>query len=294
MAVEPAGADVASARISPDYKISPKPEGEKPDDGLITGIIAGVDYEIEFTLDIAKGMEGKNLVLSTQMERSGDRCWELETRDYEGVDTGSWQPGQHSISFNAVAGTPTFKLTGYVPGDMVATQLLNPVSGTITLHRPGTLALLSLSLESGEVLQSIDAEAVDDAIIRYNDKKDDRSEALGENSDLAEEIEELAEMGYMEQATALLDTLPDAGWESDSGASSTILYIVAAVLAVIAVLAIVFLLRIRGTMEFMKQRASDQADKLDIVESRIHKLGEKSLTGDVAQIRDILKEMGRR
>ncbi len=291
ISIEPAEADVTPAQIS-DYKIIPKPEVEKPVDGLITGIIAGVDYEIEFTLDIATGVEG-NIVLTTQMERSSDRFWELETGDYSGVNLSKWQPGQKSISFDAVAGTPTFKLTGYVPENMTTALLYDPVSGTITLHRPGTLSLLSLSLESGELMQSIDAEAVDDSLLRYNDKKEEKSKALSDNSNLAKVIEDMAKKGYTEQATDLLDTLPSSGWGSGSS-SSTILYIVAAVLAVIAILAIVLLLRGRGTVAFLKQRAIDQADKLDIVESRIHKLGEKSLTSDIAQIRDTLKEMGRR
>ncbi len=182
---------------------------------------------------------------------------------------------------------------------MTTTIMQNPFSGTVTLHQPGTLSIVSLSLSSGELLGMIPSEeeplvVIDDSLLRYNDALKKKDKALSENSGLAKEIEAMAKAGDTERATALLETLPGSGWESDSGSLSTIMYIVAAVLAIIAILAIILLLRGRGTVAFLKQRASDQANKLDIVESRIHKLGEKSLTSDIAQIRDTLKEMGRR
>jgi len=279
---EPAGADVVPAEIS-SYKISPKPDNE---------LIVGVDYQIEFTLTIATGVEG-NIVLETQMEKSGTNYWDLLTSDYEGVPS-SWQPGQKNISFDAAPGTPTFVLTGYVPENMTTTVLQTPFSGTMTLHRPGTLSILSLSLDSGDTLEGLSVFAIDDSLLRYNDALDKKHKALSENSDLKKVVEELAEGGYTDQAMAILDTLPSEGWDSDSGASTAILYMVLAVMAVIAVIAIIFLLRGRGTTAFLKQRSSDQADKLDIVEARAQKLGERSLTSEIAQIRDTLREMGRR
>ena len=281
-AIPSAQAQVVPAQIS-EYKISPKPDNF---------LISGVDYKVEFTLDIAAGIGG-NLVLETDLERSTDRFWELKTRDYEGVNLQSWKPGQNTISFNAAAGTPTFVLTGYVPADATTNILQHPTSGTITLHWPGTLCMLSFSLESGDVLEKLNADVIDDSILRYNDKIKNWSQALNENPDLKKEIEKLADAGYTDQAIAILDTIPRSGWGT-SDDSSTILYIVLAVIAVIAVAAIVVTLRSRSTIGFVKQRVVDQADKLDLVESRLHKLGEKSLINDVTQIRDSLREMGRR
>jgi len=279
----PAGA--AAVEILPSPVISPPVKGDEP-------LSVNINYSIEFTLDIASGLEQGNIVLSTQMEKVGANYWELLTPDYEIADT-DWLPGKKDLSFTANPGTPTFKLTGYIPENYTTIEFQDPMSGTITLHQPGTLAMLSLALGSGEVLESMIGTAIDDSIARTNILLDDKNKALADNSQLAEVIDNLIAVGHTDQAITILDTLPSEGWGS-SGSSGSIGYIVAAVLAVIAVLFLVLMVRVRSTLGFLKQRVSDHADQLDIVESRVNKLGERSLTSEIAQIRDNLKEMGRR
>ena len=275
----------AAVEIVPSPIISPPVKGDEP-------LAVNINYSIEFTLDIASGLEQGNIVLSTDMEKVGANYWELLTPQYKGV-TNDWTPGKKEMAFKAVAGTPTFKLTGYIPDNFTTIQFQDPLSGTITLHRAGTLNMLSLALGSGEVLESMVGTAIDDSIARCNILLDDKKKALDENGDLADIINNLIEVGHTDQAITILRTLPSEGWGS-SGSSGTIGYIVAAVFALIAVMVIILLIRVRGTLAFVKQRAYDHADQLDIIESRVNKLGERSLTSEIAQIRDNLKEMGRR
>ena len=293
-----ARADAASVEISA-FEIFTK-------DGTYTEgepLVVGVNYEIEFTIDVATGISD-NIVLATGLERSGDRYWELKTESYAGVDLDSWQPAQSSISFEAIPGTATFVLTGSAPEECTATELENGEA----LHRPGSIMMLNLSLDSAPDLVEEGIEVIDSSILTYRDALDSQHALLSKTSTISEyssfvgaiirQAEVQAEAGYTERATALLQVIPIVGWpelvEEDSGGSNVALYIVLAVLAVIAVVAIVLMVRGRSTVSFLMQRVDDQANKLDIVESRLQKLGEKSLTGEISQIRDTLRSMGRR
>ena len=148
-------------------------------------------------------------------------------------------------------------------------------------------------MDSGDVLAMMPVEAIDDSILRYNAEKNDKSKALKDNSSLAKVIEAMAAAGNTEEATALMDTLPSEGWP-DSDANNILYYAIMAVLAVIAIMAVLLVLRSRGTVSFLTQRSVDLANNLDILESRVRKLGKRSLSDEIGQIRDNLREMGRR
>lgn len=306
---------VASARIS-DLEVTTR-------DGSYTEgqpLIAGVNYQITFTLEIAPGVND-NAVLGTALERSGDRFWSLET-DYEGIDLGSWQPGQQTISFNAKPGTPTLRLTGFVPEEFTATILPDPSAedpeeSSLVWHRSGTIAVTSLALQSGGLIEKRVFDVIDNAILSFQSTRAKKQEVL-DNTATASEYKDLVRDtiaradalagryqdkegdwqvdGLVEQATALLQTIPDSGWPpaADSDSSSMLTYILVAIFAVIAIITIVILIRTRATVSFLKQRADDQAKKLDIIESRVVKIGEKSLAGDITQVKDALRSMSGR
>jgi hypothetical protein len=298
LAPVPAIADVASAEIAA-FDISTR-------DGTYTKgepLVVGVNYEIRFTIDVATGVND-TIILQTDLQRSGDRYWELLNENYSGIDLGSWTPGQPNISFNATPGTAAFVLTGTVPEEYTTTELENAEA----LHRSGSIMMLNLSLQSGGDLEGKSIEVIDSSILTYRDALSSRQGLLNKTETVPEyaglvgkmisQAENQAESGYTERATALLQAIPVIDWpemvEEGSGSSNVVLYVILAILAVIAVAVIVLMLRSRSTASFLKQRVDDQANKLDIVEARVQKLGEKSLTGEISQIRDTLRAMARR
>jgi len=225
------------------------------------------------------------------------------TEDYTGVNLSNWQPGQPKITFTADPGVVTFRLNGIVPEERTTTELPN---GEI-LHHPGSVMMVNLSLQSGGPLEMRSIEVIDNSILDYRDLLSSRQQLLDDTdtiSDYADLVEGVidqaeaeAEIGYTVRAIDLLELIPGSGWpkgESDSGGTDAIIYAVLGVLAALAVAAVLMVLRSRSTVGFLKQRADDQANKLDIVEARAQKLGERSLTSEIAQIRDTLRSMGRR
>ncbi|MFO8010162.1 MAG: hypothetical protein R6U89_05040 [Dehalococcoidia bacterium] len=281
-----------------EFSISTKQGTYDPGDPLV----AGVSYQIEFTLDIATGVND-TVILKTSFDRSGDRYWELVNEEYAGVDLDNWQPSQSEIHFDAVAGEATFILNGAVPEGYTSTELEN---GQV-LHMPDSIIVLDLALQEGGALDMREVEVIDESIQAYRKALSarqnllDTTETLPEYASLIDSIisqaKEEADRGYTELATSLLESIPSMGWPEpadDSESSTAYLYIIMGVIAVIAVAAIIFIIRSRSTLSFLKQRADDQANKLDIVESRVQRLGEKSLSGEIAQVRDTLRSMGRR
>ncbi len=281
-----------------EFSISTKQGSYEPGDPLI----AGVSYQIEFTLDVATGVND-TVILKTSFDRIEDRYWELVNEEYPGVDLDNWQPSQPEIHFDAVAGEVTFILNGAVAEGYTSTELEN---GQV-LHMPGSITVLDLALEQGGALDVREVEVIDDSIQAYRKAVSarqnllDTTETLPEYASLVSSIisqaREEADKGNTELATSLLESIPAMGWPEpaeDSESSATYLYIIMGIIAVIAVVAIIFIIRSRSTLSFLKQRADDQANKLDIVESRVQRLGEKSLSGEIAQVRDTLRSMGRR
>src|SRR5512139_516331 len=67
-------------------------------------LMAGATYRISFTIEVAAGLK-EAAVLKTSLDRASgsDRFWTLKG-DYPGIDAASWQPGQATLSFDAVPG----------------------------------------------------------------------------------------------------------------------------------------------------------------------------------------------
>ncbi len=295
MIVSSVAADAAV--VITDFKISTR-DGSYTEG---TPLVVGVNYDIEFIVDVAIGAN-ENIKLQTYFEKQGANYWDL-LNDYTGVQS-NWQPGQKDLTFNAVPGTASFVLSGFVPETYTMTPIASG-SVAMTLHRPGAITMLALSLQSGEVLEERSIEVIDESIVTYRALLNDRQKKVNDTStvsqykDLAQSIIGEAQIeanaGFTDTAIALLQTIPSSGWpgSGDSGSTSMILILVIVVVAVIAVVASILFLRTNSTVGFLKQRADDQSRRLEIVESRIQKVGEKSIAGEVAQVKDALRSMGR-
>ena len=288
----PALAQVVPAKISA-FKITTQDGREVMGQPLIAGVV----YDISFTIEVAAGVKDK-AILGTDLEREGDRYWTLEG-DYPGIDLSSWQPGQQSISFEMAEGTAHFVLTGYISKEYTTTTLEN---GEI-LHHGESLVVLALSLESGGSLEERSFEVIDDVLETYRDTLDVKVELTKEMEadaayvDLVEAVLETAQTeadeGYTERALALLGIIPETGWATPQG-SNMVLIVVIAVLAVIALLVLILLFRSKSEAGLLKRRADEEAKKLDIVSARVMKIGEKSLAGEISQVKDALESMSGR
>ncbi len=187
----------------------------------VTGelLLAGDTYTVYFDVEVSTELPDTRLALSTSLEKAEDVYWSLENEDeYTGVDTGSWQPGQSSIEFNAAKGVANFVLTGTVPINYTTEVLANGDS-EVTLHRVKTIPMVTLSLGTeGELLDQRTSEVVDQNILAYRQILTEKKSLLqGASadptySDLAQDILDIAEtqgdQGFVATARALLNTLP--------------------------------------------------------------------------------------
>ncbi|MDY6911377.1 MAG: hypothetical protein SVM79_03340 [Chloroflexota bacterium] len=317
--VKPAQAQGVTAQIT-DLKITTI-DGREVSEPLISGVA----YNVRFTIEVGVGILEKG-VLTTDMALSGDRYWTLDG-EYPGIDTSTWQPGQETLIFDLEQGTANLILTGLVPEE-TTTIPVGPISdetsgtatqtsGTATqtsvemLHRAGSIRLMEFSLESGQSLDVRTAEVIDNSIETYRDTLASRQALVAEIESVPEYIalvngiiaqsQSIAGVGYTDRAIAMLQTIPESGWaapviepEEPEESSSMLFIIVITVLGVIAIIAIILFLRSKADASFVKQRADDEARKLDIMSARISKIGEKSLASDITQIKESLESISGR
>ncbi|MFP4642080.1 MAG: hypothetical protein ACOC7P_00345 [Chloroflexota bacterium] len=265
-----------------------------PDDPLMTGAV----YQIAFAIDVGTSVKDQ-LVLSTQLERTGDRYWNLTNEDYEGVDVNTWQPGRQEISFQPVEGIARFSLTGRIPEEYTRTPL---ETGEI-LHNAKSIQLLELSLGTSGFMEERKSSVIDDSIAEYR-KQLEIKESLLEEVDGDPGYESLvkgiigqakaeANDGYTRRAVELLQTIPESGWTQPRG-SNMLFIVIAAVLAVIALIAIVLVFRSRSEAQFLKKQSDAQAKKLELVSTKVSKLGDKGISEEVNRVKDELRSMSGR
>jgi len=257
-------------------------------------LMAGATYNVSFLIEAAAGLKEK-AVLKTSLVRApgSDRFWTLKGT-YAGIDATSWQPGQSTIYFDAVAGKAELQLQGSVPQDYVS-----QTSGEEGLHAAKDIALLELSLESGPVVSAVKVEVIDSSIEEFRSILSAKKQLIaGMDADqsyiaMAEAVvasaEAQAKIGYTGLALDTLKAIPTSGWAAPR-ASTSYQWIIIGALAVIAALLGFLLMKARNEAGFVKRQTDGQAKRLQILALKASRIGDSSLTEGIEQVRKELQE----
>jgi len=267
-------------------------------------LMAGDTYTVSFTVNVGVDLADNTLILSTPLEKVGDRYWQLENT-YEGVDTQLWQPGLSQIEFNVVEGDAEFTLKGAVPSDYTSQELPNEED----LHFPKSIALVQLSLgPDGDPLGERSLIVKDQAILAYEQTLADKELLLQEATtdpneadpkyvklveDVIDRAEDLYANGYVENANDLLDTIPVSvsGFPIPVSEESSLPYLIGiVVLAVILIVSVALFLRARANSSFIRQQVDEEAGRLDVLTVRISKI-DKHLGEDIEQVKEQLERI---
>lgn len=258
-------------------------------------LMAGTTYRVNFAIEAAAGLK-ERCILKTDLIRTFglDRFWSLKA-SYAGIDSASWQPGQPTISFDAVPGKAQLALEGTVPENWVS----ETIDDGQVLHLAKNISLVDLSLESGTAVASRQLEVIDRSIEEYRNVLSSKNQLLA-NMDadpafaslaksMVASAEAEAKIGYTDLAMETLKSIPSSGWTQRHG-STTYLWIIIGILAVIAGASVFLLMRARSETGFLKRQTDSQAKRLQVLAMKASRIGDKTLTEGIQQVRKELEE----
>ena len=260
-------------------------------------LVAGGTYTFSFSVAIGTTLNDQ-IVMSTSLEKIGDRYWTLEN-NYQGVDTNTWQPGGPRVAFRAIQGTPKFTLAGKINSNMT----LEIVKDGKVTHFPAKVLILSIALQSTQnVLDQKILNVTDQAIIQYQNTLDTKQNLLAGSQTIPqyvtlaqgiiEQAQALAKVGYVEDATKILSIIPSSGLPSPPGVESTFLYLAIGLGFVAALFAVMFL-RANSGKSVIARQADEEAKKLDVLLVKANRI-DKTLAMEIETIKKDLEALTKR
>lgn len=256
-------------------------------------LIPGAELNVTFTVDVAVTAPN-NLKLTTSMGHSTvqDRYWQLHSTGYPVVN---YNPNNAYVEFNQVTGTLVMSCYGRIPVGITEEK----IDGFV-LHKPVNYSLVKLTSPSNEILDQINPAVIDAELDEYQnllEKREDKLQNL-QNTGVApgyieifesvlDQAETLAEVGFVDEAIALLDTLA-VSQEPVSSIMET-LFLPAMVILSVAAIALGFVfLRARGKVNYVLSVIEDQIKDLEGLTLRASKV-DRTISSRLETIRDRLK-----
>ena len=259
-------------------------------------LFAGSELLVTITVDVALTATYANLRLATNLAPSTieDRYWQLQSQDYQFVD---YNPAQQYVEFQQVRGTFTILCYGRIPMGITQEKI-----GGFVLHKPEDYVLIKLTSPSGELLDRIKSDVLDAELDEYQnilEKRQDKLETLKDTGvapgyieiyeGVLEQAEAQAELGFVDEAIAILDLL--AVSQEPVSSSVEILFLPLMGGLAIAVVAVGFLyLRARGKRNYVLSVIEDQIKDLEGVTLRASKL-DKNISLRLDSIKERLKKL---
>jgi len=259
-------------------------------------LYVGSELLVTITVDVAITATYAKLRLATNLSPSTieDRYWQLSSQDYEFV---GYNPAEQYVEFQQVKGTFTISCYGRIPTGITQEK----IDGFV-LHKPEDFVLIKLTSPSGELLDQIKSDVLDAELADYRnllEKRVDKLETL-KNTGVApgyveiyegviDQAEAQAELGFVDQAIAILDLLA----VSQEPVSSTVEIIFLPVMGglAIAVVATGFLyLRARGKRNYVLSVIEDQIKDLEGLTLRASKL-DRTLSSRLDSMKERLKKL---
>jgi hypothetical protein len=259
-------------------------------------LFIGSELLVTITVDVAITATYANLRLSTDLSHSTieDRYWQLQSQDYQFVD---YNPASNYVEFQQVKGTFTILCYGRIPTGITTEKI-----GQFVLHKPEEFILIELASPSGETLDQIKSDVLDAELADYQnllDRREDKLETL-KNSGVApgyieiyegviEQAEIQADLGFVDQAIAILDLL--GGAQEPVSSTMEIIFLPAmAGLAIVAVATGVLYLRTRGKRNYILSVIEDQIKDLEGLTLRAAKL-DRNISSRLESMKERLKKL---
>jgi hypothetical protein len=194
-----------------------------------------------------------------------------------------------------------------VPSDYTSEKLSNDRY----IHFPKKISLVQPSIgpENTPLVDQAkksELEVVDQAIVTYRQAFIEKesllitTEADQKYEDLAtsviEEAEELRKHGYVDEATIILNTIPESSADFPvpvEEGSYTLYIVIIALLALVLISLIALILRARSNNSFVLQQIDEESGRLDVLLVRISKI-DKQLARDIEQVKEQLERISGR
>jgi hypothetical protein len=249
-------------------------------------IIGGTEITVTFTVNVEATGAG-NLKLTTAMQHSKiktDRYWELVPSDY---DPGSdFNPNSAQTEFNWVKGSFTMICYGK----------------TNVILKPTALTLVQISSSTGDILDNIKPIIVTAGVDQFQNLYDQKETKLQDliNAGVDEgyttlygnvlnQSVNLVNKGYVNDAIALLNSLPTSG-EPMGSALGMIMLPGIAIAAIVAVVFAVMFLRARGKNSYVQLVIEDQIKDLEGLTLRASKI-DRTIASNLDGVKDRLKRL---
>lgn len=264
--------------IEADFAVSDEPT-------ILSPIVSGEALTVTFTVNVFTSGAG-NLKLATYMMKpASGTYWELIPGDY---DLGaSYQPNSASFTFGWQKGT--FQMICYGKAS-------NVVKAT-------NVTLVQLSAEgTSDILDAVKATVLTAGASDFQnlyDQKEAKLQSMIDSgvaagyteiySNMLNQSKALVNKGYVNEAIALLNALPNTG-EPIGAAMEMILYPLIAVAAIAAVLFAVMFMRARGRNSYFKMVVEDQIKDLEGLTLRASKI-DRTMSSSLDSVKDRLKRL---
>ncbi len=259
-------------------------------------LFVGKEVLVTITVDISITASYAKLRLSTDLSPSNieDRYWELYSQDYQFVD---YNPALSYVEFQQVKGTFSISCYGRVP-----TGITQEKVGGFVLHKSEDFVLIELTSPGGELLDEIKSDVLDAELADYRnllERRQDKLETLKSSGvapgyieiyeGVIEQAEAQAELGFVDEAVAILDLLA----VSQEPVSSTVEVLFLPVMGGLAIAVVVtgFLyLRNRGKRNYILSVIEDQIKDLEGLTVRASKL-DRTISARLESMKERLKKL---
>ena len=254
----------------------------------ISSVFPGAEVAVTFTVTVAATSSTTALKLKTSMLPSNteDVYWKLVSQDYELI---AYNPASQEVAFFQTKGELTMTLYGRVPVTVVkdvAVQYL-----VVTLYSP-----------AGETLDNIKVKVVTAEMDQFETillEKEEKLQSLKDSGvasgyielyeNVLNESRAQADLGNVESAIAILNTLSVRNEPASSAVEGLFLPVVGALVAVSAVLGFMFI-RGRGKMQYVLMVLEDQIRDLEGLTLRASRV-DRTISTSLESVRDRLKSV---
>lgn len=261
---------------------------ETGENKTISSIFAGSELEITFTVDVPVTSPNTILKLKTSMLHSviEDVYWKLVSQDYELI---AYNPNSQEVTFYQVKDKLIMTLYGRVP--VTAVKDIPVQYLVVTLYGP-----------AGETLDNIKVKVVTAAMDEYETillQKEEKLQSLKDSGvapgyielyeNVLNESKVQADLGNVESAIGLLNTLSVANEPASSAVEGLFLPVVGILIAVSAVLGFMFI-RGRGKMQYVLLVLEDQIRDLEGLTLRASRI-DRTISTSLESVKDRLKSV---
>jgi hypothetical protein len=261
---------------------------ETGENKTISSIFAGSELEITFTVDVAVTSPNTILKLKTSMLHSviEDVYWKLVSQDYDLI---AYNPNSQEVTFYQVKDKLIMTLYGRVP--VTAVKDIPVQYLVVTLYGP-----------AGETLDNIKVKVVTAAMDEYETillQKEEKLQSLKDSGvapgyvelyeNVLNESQVQADLGNVESAISLLNTLSVSNEPAASYVEGLFLPVVGILIAVSAVLGFMFI-RGRGKMQYVLLVLEDQIRDLEGLTLRASRV-DRTISTSLESVKDRLKSV---